>query len=236
MLLSIVNIKFSNRLHAGLFCHPPNSPANTLEFLCNCLQGVNVNFFFFVLLEDFDVKFPPPSLWFMHSFSLTPTVQEDTHTSLQGNTSLIDLALVYETSLLSSCDVIPPLGTSDHNGTQCSLKWKSNNPFKANPRKVWQYKLADFDTANDLLDPIDWDNLLSGDINQGWDNWKQTFLSVMEQCTTHTTIKSKHNLPRINIGLTKTMRARNLAYNNPCHWHVYKKKQKQVANELKRAS
>ena len=107
--------------------------------------------------------------------SLTQAVQEDTHTSPQGNTSLIDLALVSETSLLSSCNVIPPLGTSDHNGIQCSFNWKTNNPLKANARKVWRYKLADFDTANNLLDSIDWDNLLSGDINQAWENWKKHF-------------------------------------------------------------
>ena len=40
--------------------------------------------------------------------SLTQAVQEDTHTSPQGSTSLIDLALVSEISLLSSCCVIPP--------------------------------------------------------------------------------------------------------------------------------
>ena len=53
MLLSIVNLKFSNKVHVGLFYRPPNSPSNTLEFLYNCLQGVSVNIFSnFVLLGD----------------------------------------------------------------------------------------------------------------------------------------------------------------------------------------
>ena len=90
----------------------------------------------------------------LHSFFLTQAVQEDTHTSPQGSTSLIDLALVSEISLLSSCCVIPPLATSDHNGIQCSLKWKASNPLKASARKVWRYNLADFDTANNLLDSM----------------------------------------------------------------------------------
>ena len=183
MLLSIVNLKFSNKIHVGLFYRPPNSPTNTLEFLYDCLQGVSVHIFSnFVLLGDFNVNLKNPShplfshlCNILYSFSLTQAVQEDTYTSPQGNTSLIDLALVSETSLLSSCNVIPPLGTSDHNGIQCSFKWKTNNPLKANARKVWRYKLADFDTANNLLDSIDWDNLLSGDINQAWENWKKNF-------------------------------------------------------------
>ena len=40
---------------------------------------------------------------------LAQAVHEDTHTSPQGNKSLIDLALVSDLS----CCVIPPLGTSD---------------------------------------------------------------------------------------------------------------------------
>ena len=78
-------------------------------------------------------------------------VQENTHVSPQGSTSLIDLALVSEASLLSSCCVIPPLATSDHKDIQCSLKWKTSNPLKASTRKVWRYNLANFDAANHHL-------------------------------------------------------------------------------------
>ena len=127
----------------------------------------------FVLLEDFNVNFRNSShplfsdlCKILHSYSLTQEVQEDTHTSPQGSTSLIDLALVSETSLLTSCCVIPPLATSDHNGIQCLLKWKASNQLKSNARKVWRYRLADFDAANNLLDPTDWDNTLFGDINE----------------------------------------------------------------------
>ena len=33
MLLSFANLKFSYKVHVGLFYRPPNSPSNTLEFL-----------------------------------------------------------------------------------------------------------------------------------------------------------------------------------------------------------
>ena len=45
MLLSIVNFKFSYKIHVGLFYRPPSSPPNTLDFLYTCLQDVNVNVF-----------------------------------------------------------------------------------------------------------------------------------------------------------------------------------------------
>ena len=70
---------------------------------------------------------------------------------------------------------------------------------------------------------------------------KKTFMSVMEQCIPHTSIKAKRNLPWINIELTKSLRSRNLAYkkakrtNNPNYWNTYKKKRNEVANKLKYA-
>ena len=46
LLLSISNLKLSNKVHVGLFYRPPNSPPNSLELLYNCFQGVSVNIFF----------------------------------------------------------------------------------------------------------------------------------------------------------------------------------------------
>lgn len=51
---------------------------------------------------------------------------------------------------------------------------------------VWQYNLADFNAASNLLNVVDSENL-SGDINHAWENWKQGFISVMEQCVPHVT-------------------------------------------------
>ena len=45
MLLSIVNLNSSYKIHVGLFYRPPNSPPNALEFLYNSLQDVNINVF-----------------------------------------------------------------------------------------------------------------------------------------------------------------------------------------------
>ena len=94
MLLSIVHLNFSYKVHIGLFYHPPNSPPNTLDLLHTCLQDININTFSNVLLwGDFNVNVNNSShplfsdlCNILHSFSLVQVVPEDTHTSPSGNT------------------------------------------------------------------------------------------------------------------------------------------------------
>ena len=140
----------------------------------------------FVLLGDFNVNFYNTShplfsnlCNILDCLSLSQVVPESTLTNPQGNASLI--VLISDTSTLTSCSVIPPLGTSDHNGVQLSLKWRSTNQVKTAKRRIWWYDLADFETANSLLEATDFTSLLNCDIDQAWSNWKCKFLSVMEQ-------------------------------------------------------
>ena len=63
---------------------------------------------------------------------------------------------------------------------------------------------------------------------------------MMEQCIPHKMIQKKRNLPWLNAELTKSMRARNLAYKcakrsgKRNHWQTYRTKRNEVANKLKR--
>ena len=63
----------------------------------------------------------------------------------------------------------------------------------------------------------------------------------MEQCIPHKMIQKKRNLPWLNAELTKSMRARNLAYKcakrsrKQNHWQMYRMKRNEVANQMKRA-
>ena len=63
----------------------------------------------------------------------------------------------------------------------------------------------------------------------------------MEQCIPHKTIQKKRNLPWLNFELTKSMRARNLAYKRAKrsgkhnHWRAFQMKRNKVANMLKHA-
>ena len=46
-----------------------------------------------------------------------------------------------------------------------------------------QYCLADFVKACDCIQSLDWDALLfDKDINEAWQIWERTFMSIIEQC------------------------------------------------------
>ena len=83
----------------------------------------------------------------LYSFSLVQVVPSFTYVSPNGSTSLIDLALLSDTSCLQSCTTLPPLSSSDHLGLSLSIKWKnSTNPTYSKSRCIWIYKDADFST------------------------------------------------------------------------------------------
>jgi len=76
-----------------------------------------------------------------------------------------------------------------------SGKGKANHS-KSVRRKVWQYKHADFDKANDLLTDIQTSDVLDySGIERSWHNWKQVFLGIMEECIPCSTLPNRKNLP-----------------------------------------
>ena len=104
----------------------------------------------------------------LNNFSLVQVTSEPTHTSPIGTPSLIDLAMISNPSVLSACGVIPPLGSSDHNGIQLSLKWRSGNTVRTKPRNIWRYNQANYELANSIITDTDWEHILqqSNDINE----------------------------------------------------------------------
>ena len=74
------------------------------------------------------------------------------------------------------------------------------------------YQHADFNTANDLLCEVNWEELLTGDVNEMWAAWEERFMSVMCQCIPSTKLSRKQNIPWINKDITKAIRARNLSF------------------------
>ena len=100
------------------------------QFFLSCSQNLHLSIFSnLILLGDFNVNFFSSSHPFyshlcniIDSFSLHQCVTDPTHTSPSGTASLIDLVFVSDSQLLSNCVIIPPLGTSDHNGIHVSLK------------------------------------------------------------------------------------------------------------------
>ena len=60
---------------------------------------------------------------------------------------------------------------------------------------VWRYALADFEKANEMIDSIDWDPLITEDVNISLANWQKAFMNIMEECTPRVILPKKRNLP-----------------------------------------
>ena len=134
---------------------------------------------------------------FLQSFVLTQVVPQPTHFNSSGSSTLIDLVLISVPSQLVYCSVIQPLGNSDHNGINVTLKWSRNtHPVKTSKQTIWRYAHADFDKANRLIVRTDWSFLRNvSNIDTAWDLWEQKFISVMEECIPKATISQQRNLP-----------------------------------------
>ena len=116
-------------------------------------------------------------------FSLHQVVKDITHNGPTGQPSLIDLVFLSNLSSFRFCNIISPLGNSDHNGLQLSLSWSTTiSNLSSQSRSIWNYSQADFSRARDLIDETNWDSLLSENLNVSLMCWQAKFLSIMELC------------------------------------------------------
>lgn len=166
-----------------------------------------------------------------------------THFNPNGTSSLIDLVLLSVPSQLVNCNVIPPLGNSDHSGISVTLKW-SRNPcrVKASKRTIWRYAHADFDKANRLIEATDWSFLKDVScIDAVWDSWEQKFMSIMEECIPKATITQRRNLPWMNSHIRAKIRKRNNTYRKarttgrPSLWSKYRSLRNEVVQLLRQS-
>ena len=82
-----------------------------------------------------------------------------------------------------------------------SATWKSGNP-KLRPQTIWKYSLADFSRANDEIEHVDWDMLLlDRNIDEAWQLWETTFMSIIEQCIPRKVLPKRRKLPWVNSGI-----------------------------------
>ena len=175
----------------------------------------------------------------LSSFNLLQVVEEPTRVASCGTASLIDLVLMSNPSSLQHCSVIPPLSNSDHNGVELSIKWKSGNP-KLRPQTIWKYSLADFSRANDEIEHVDWDTLLlDRNIDEAWQLWESTFISIIEQCIPRKVLPKRRKLPWVNAGIRHAIRKRNYLYRkskcNPDFRAKYKQQRNKVVSQLRSA-
>ena len=154
--------------------------------LCNTFISLPCNF---LLIGDFNIDLLASHsclysklLSVVSSFNLTQIVSEPTRVTGSSST-LIDLIFVTPTVIVKHCSTLPPLASADHYGLQLIMSTKAQvKRSKPVTRRIWRYALADFDRAAELLDTIEWTNLLPDNVDAFWSAWKTYFLQIMETC------------------------------------------------------
>ena len=117
-------------------------------------------------------------------FLLQQVVTEPTHFSHLGTPSIIDLFFVSNPTHLISCSTVSPLSTSDHLGILLTYKLPTTNKRPRSCRRtVWCYSQGDFEKACELLDRVDWDQLMDEpDVDLCWQSWQSTYLNIISKC------------------------------------------------------
>ena len=250
-LLSLTVEFCSSKFCISTFYRPPSSDVSYFDELYDIIEKLDiVTFSNYILLGDFNINFCNPThplyprlFNLCNSFMLTQVVTEPTHTSPSGSQSLIDLVFLSHPSHLVHCYTSPPLGTSDHHCVSVGLlpNQGSTNPIKTNARTIWRYSLGDFETANDLLNAVNWEDLLSGDIDQMWAAWEEKFIMIMKQCIPTAELPAKPNLPWLNSDIIKGIRERNKAFKlakksgRTDHLNDYRTKCNRITNMIRDA-
>ena len=204
----------------GVFYRPPSSPSSIFDTLSDSLFSIDHTYFSnFVLLGDFNVNIANPDhpLYnkieeLMDSFVLTQVVTSPTHISPNSEPSVIDLVFISNMHLFKVCNIIPQLANSDHFGLHVCIKHTSDTiPQSATTRrKIWRYKHADFNRANDLLMDIDLESIIDPcNIHLTWSNWRKVFLDIMDECIPTSTLPNRKNLPWLTKDIIQLMRKRN---------------------------
>ena len=219
IIISLQSGRHGN-LCVGVFYRPPSSLYSIFDTLLDSLFSINHSYFSnFVLLGDFNVNFANPDdflynkiVELMDSFVFSQVVTSPTHTSPNSEPSTIDLVFISNMHLFEFCNIIPQLANSDHFGLHVCIKHTSDTTqyTPTTRRKIWRYKHADFNRANDLLMDVDLESIINPyDIQSTWSNWKKIFLDIMDECIPTSILPNRKNLPWLTKDIIQLICKRN---------------------------
>ena len=211
-----VNVSaFSINVCIALAYKPPSfAPTQYFDSLSKVFFDFNIlGFSHSIFLGDLNTDtsttaYPmSPLSCFLEHFGLCLVPTGPTRVTINSSTS-IDILANSSACAGSTCDTIPPLASSDHNGLLANIVLKcltDSRPCTRSRRKVWNYRNADFNLANSLLlDIAESDILLENDINASWNNFNDIFLSIMNKCIPSSLLPNRRSKPWLNKHLTDT--------------------------------
>ena len=133
--------------------------------------------------------------------------------------TLIDHVYTSDTRLVNSCTILPPLDSSDHYSIQTTLYLSPPPSLRPLRRNVWLYSRAKFEAINSDLEPInsDLEPAISSldpqvDVNLAWNQFHNTFLSVLLNHIPNEILTTRKSLPWITYNLRFLLQKRDQAY------------------------
>ena len=215
-------ILHNSKLLCALFYRPPVTPSthdsiilSELESTIEALPPSKLKNF--ILLGDFNIdcsnyQHPlfPSLLHLEDKFGLVQVVTSDTRCSLHSST-LIDHVYLSEGVAKQhyQCDTLPPVNSSDHRTLSITIHLKPPLQAKHQPRKLWLYKKADFDSAKHSLKCIPTCSL-PDDPQSLWTMCVNLFLATMKDFIPCKHVRAKSNkIPYLSHEQTHLIRIRN---------------------------
>ena len=232
----MVQLFVKNRnITCGVFYSPPSSNSSVLHDLEAAIESLPPSKLdSFVLMGDLNINFtsttssPPQISSIMDKISLRQIVSEPTRCTITSTPTVIDHVYLSEKLNFSSCNILPPIGGSDHNCVFVSLQL-STPKLKTARRQVWLYKKADFDSANDSLQRIPSSMFQDDDVDNFWSQWYDLYMTTMSSFIPKKTISSHKQLPYISKDLLILIRKKQRLFkqakrlNSPRAWLKYNK-------------
>ena len=156
------------------------------------------------------------------------------HTRVTSSSATtIDLVFTTSPTSTKSCETIPSIGSSDHHGILATFACNTGHPSPLVPRRIWRYKYADYELANDMLLELDpSDIIVDEDVNASWNNWNNEFLKIMELCIPHGRLPRRKNLPWLSKRIIQLIKKRNCFFKKSKTSSVYTQKYKHVHNKV----
>ena len=118
----------------------------------------------------------------------------------QGHTSsLLDLVFTSDENLISSIEVCPPLGKSDHAILIIEVNLRSANEFQIDQHN-FRLNAGNYEQMRDTLSTVDWDKALDNDnIEQMWQSFKKNVPDLCEDLIP----RAKEKIVKMPIWMTK---------------------------------
>ena len=145
-------------------------------------------------------------------FSLSQVVTECTRVTACCS-SILDLVLMSDSHSLLSLNISEPLSTSDHFSVSVRLLHSSKSSKVKNvKRKVWVYKAADHERADELFSNFNSSFSLQSSVDESWSVWTSKFWSVIHASIPSKSVSLRGNVPWLSRAIFRLIRKRNCLF------------------------